>query len=78
MVWISTAGTPSLPVCPESSPGIGGEEGKHAAVPPGLLPLRIAEDLVRTNYRLPFDSGQYFLGWAVREGALDIENVRAD
>lgn len=36
----------------------------------------IGDDLVRTEYRLPFGSGQEFLEWAVREGILDVEDVR--
>lgn len=35
----------------------------------------IADDLVRTAYRLPFGSGQEFLDWAVREGVLDIDDM---
>lgn len=35
----------------------------------------IAGDLVRTEYRLPFASGQEFLDWAVREGILDFDDV---
>lgn len=36
----------------------------------------IADDLVRTEYRLPFDSGQGFLDWAVRHGILDLDDIR--
>lgn len=35
----------------------------------------IADDLVRTEYRLPFKSGQEFLDWAVRMGILDFEDI---
>lgn len=36
----------------------------------------IADDLVRTDYRLPFRSGLEFLEWAVRQGILDLEDVQ--
>jgi len=35
----------------------------------------IADDLLRTEYRLPFDSGQAFLNWAVRQSILNPEDV---
>jgi predicted nucleic acid-binding protein len=38
----------------------------------------IVDALVRTEYRLPFDSGQDFLRWASREGIVDYEATRAE
>jgi predicted nucleic acid-binding protein len=35
----------------------------------------IADDLVRTEYRLPFSSGEDFLNWAVDNGILDFDDV---
>lgn len=35
----------------------------------------IADDLVRTQYRLPFRSGSEFLSWAIRNGVLDYDDV---
>lgn len=35
----------------------------------------IADDLVRTQYRLPFSSGSEFLNWALRNGILDYDDV---
>lgn len=36
----------------------------------------IIDALMRTEYRLPFDSGQEFLDWAVRQGILDYDLAR--
>lgn len=38
----------------------------------------IADDLLRTEYRLPFSSGQDFLDWAVREGILEYDDAYPD
>lgn len=38
----------------------------------------IADDLVRTEYRLPFSSGREFLNWAVRHGILDFDDIQPE